>query len=42
MNNFRRGLHSQAGAGAKTGLAAFISKLKHQTGLTKLVHFWGR
>ena len=29
MDNFRRGLHSYLGAGAKTGLGVCLSELKH-------------
>jgi hypothetical protein len=30
MDNTRRGLHSHAGAGVKTGLGVCITKLRHQ------------
>jgi hypothetical protein len=30
MENFRRGLHSHAGAGAKTGLGTCFNALKHK------------
>jgi hypothetical protein len=39
MDNFRRGLHSKLGAGAKTSLGVCITELKQKTGLIQLVHF---
>jgi hypothetical protein len=42
MDNFRRGLHSNAGAGAKTGLAVCQAEFKHQNRPLHLGHFWGR
>jgi hypothetical protein len=39
MDNFRRGLHSYLGAGAKTSLGVGLSKLKLYTCLIQLVHF---
>jgi hypothetical protein len=41
MENFRRGLHSYLGAGAKTSLGVCITELKHQnkTCFIQLVHF---
>jgi hypothetical protein len=40
MDNFRRGQHSQAGAGNKTDLAVCSSSSSTKVNSTKLVHFF--
>ncbi len=42
LSNFRKGLHSHARAGAKTGLAVCLTGTRAKTSLLQLKYFWGQ
>jgi hypothetical protein len=42
MDNFRKGLHSHLGAGAKTSLGVCLTELKHKNLFNTIGTFWGR